>query len=84
MAIVDNYSKEEFEQIAKESKTVPDFLKKLGYKSDSTKTRTTVFKKIEEYNLDISHLKQRPKTIKRNEENIFVENSTASQSVLRK
>ena len=46
MAIVDNYSKEEFEQIAKESKTIPDFLKKLGYKSDSTKTRATVLKKL--------------------------------------
>ena len=50
MAIVDNYSKEEFEQIAKESKTIPDFLKNLGYKSDSTKTRNVLMRKIEEYN----------------------------------
>lgn len=83
MAIVDNYSKEEFEQIAKESKTIPDFLKNLGYKSDSTKTRNVLMRKIEEYNLDISHLKQKPKSIKRTEENIFIEDSTASQHTLR-
>ena len=83
MAIVDNYSKEEFEQIAKESKTIPEFLKNLGYKSDSTKTRNVLMRKIEEYNLDISHLKQRPEFIKRTEQNIFIENSTASQHTLR-
>ena len=83
MAIVDNYSKEEFEKIAKESKTIPDFLKNLGYKSDSTKTRDVLMRKINEYNLDISHLKQRPELIKRSEENIFIENSTASQNTLR-
>lgn len=84
MAIVDNYSKEEFEQIAKESKTIPDFLKNLGYKSDSTKTRDVLMRKIKEYNLDISHLKQRPEVIKRTEENIFIENSIASQHTLRR
>ena len=83
MAIVDNYSKEEFEKIAKESKTIPDFLKNLGYKSDSTKTRDVLMRKVNEYNLDISHLKQRPESIKRSEENIFIENSTASQHTLR-
>lgn len=84
MAIVDNYSKEEFEKIAKESKTIPDFLKKLGYKSDSTKTRDVLMRKVNEYNLDISHLKQKSKLIKRTEENVFVENSTANQSTLRR
>ena len=83
MAIVDNYSKEDFEKIAKESKTIPEFLKNLGYRSDSTKTRNVLMRKIEEYNLDISHLKQRPESIKRTEQNIFIENSTASQHTLR-
>lgn len=83
MAIVDNYSKEEFEQIAKNSKTIPDFLKNLGYKSDSTKTRDVLMRKIKEYNLDISHLRQRSENVKRTEENIFIENSTASQHTLR-
>ena len=83
MAIVDNYSKEKFEQIAKESKTIPEFLKNLGYKSDSTKTRNVLMRKIEEYNLDISHLKQRPEFIRRTEQDIFIENSIASQHTLR-
>lgn len=84
MAIVDNYSKEEFERIAKESNTIPEFLKNLGYKSDSSKTRNVLMRKIKEYNLDISHLKQRPETIKRSKENIFIENSNANQTVLRR
>lgn len=84
MAIIDNYSKEEIEQIIKNSTTIPDFLKKIGYKSDATKTREVVMKRIKKYNLDISCLKQRPKCIQRNEENIFVKDSTASQNTLRK
>lgn len=84
MAIVDNYSKEDFNQIAKNSKNFADFQKKLGYKADSSKTREVVKRKINEYNTDISHFVTYNTGIKRTEENIFIENSTASQATLRR
>lgn len=83
MAILDNYSKKEFNDLASQSKSVPDFLQKLGYVSDSTNTRKVVLKKISEYQTDISHFTQKQNEI-RTEENVFCENSTASQSVLRR
>ena len=83
MAIVDNYSKDEFNQIAKNSKNFSEFQKKLGYKADSSKTREVVKRKISEYNTDISHFITYNKT-KRTEENVFTENSTVAQATLRR
>lgn len=83
MSILSNYSKEEFEQIAKKSINFADFSRKLGYTTDSSKTRELIKKKIEEYNVDISHFNVRESS-KRTVENIFIKNSTADQSTLRR
>ena len=42
MALVDTYSKNELEQIISNSNNFSEVCKKLGYKSDSTKTREVI------------------------------------------
>ena len=82
MALVDEYSKEELEQIVKNANSLKEVIDKLGYKTHSGSNNETVKTKLKEYNIDFSHFKT-PVRIKRNEENVFIENSTASQKTLR-
>lgn len=83
MAIIDNYSKEELEQIVKQSNSIKQVLNKLGYSTVGGNNHKTVKDRIEKYNIDISHFSY-VKGIERNEKNIFIENSTASQATLRR
>lgn len=82
MAIIDSYSKEELEKIVKESNSIKDVGRKLGY-SEGGNNSKTIKKKLEYYNISTEHFTFLSPT-KRNEENIFIENSTASQAVLRR
>ena len=85
MSLLNKYTKEEFENIVKISNSWRDLTQKLGYNSHSGDLKLQIQKKVEEYNLDVSHFKTVAKNaIKRNEENIFIENSTANQSTVRK
>lgn len=61
-----------------------DVLRKLGYSTTSGSNSSTVKKRIQEYNIDISHFRSCTDAIKRTDENTFIENSTAGQSVLRR
>lgn len=82
-ALIDNYSKEELEQIVRQSFSMKEVIDKLGYSTHSGSNNNTVKDRIEKYQIDISHFNyQTPQ--KRNENNIFIENSTASQATLRK
>ena len=82
-ALIDNYSKEELEQIVQQSFSIKEVIDKLGYSTHSGSNNNTVKNRIEKYQIDISHFNyQTPQ--KRNENNIFIENSTASQATLRK
>ena len=83
MAIIDNYSKEELENIIKNSFSYKEVLDKLGYSTHSGSNNEILKRKIDEYNIDISHFKLLS-PIKRNEENIFIKDSTASQATLRR
>ena len=83
MALVDKYSKEELEQIILQSNNFADLCRKLGYKSDSTKTREVIQKRIDNFNISIEHFTQ-PLKKERSEENIFIENSDVCQSTLRR
>ena len=83
MALVDKYSKEELEQIILQSNNFADLCRKLGYKSDSTKTREVIQKRIDNFNISIEHFTQSLKK-ERSEENIFIENSDVCQSTLRR
>ena len=84
MALIDEYSKEELQQISQQSKSFSDFVHKIGYNSNATKTRETIRKRIEEYGIDISHFSSCSNGIKRTPEDIFIEDSTVHQSTLRR
>lgn len=82
-ALIDDYSKEELEQIVQQSLSMKEVIDKLGYSTHSGSNNNTVKNRIEKYQIDISHFNyQSPQ--KRNEENVFVENSTANQTTLRR
>ena len=85
MTLINSYTNEEFENIAKQSNSWKDFSRNLGYNSNSGDLKRQLQKRVEDLNIDVSHFKTvSPKAIERNEENIFIENSTADQSVLRR
>lgn len=82
MAIVDNFSKEQLQQLILESHSYKELLRKLGYASGGGHSYQTVQKRVEAYGLDTTHFQEKH-SIKRTEENVFCENSTATQKVLR-
>lgn len=84
MAIVDNYTEQELRQIVAQSTSMNDLSRRLGYSATTGNTNQTIKKRLDKYQIDISHFNCfiKPKE-DRTEENIFVENSTASQKVLR-
>lgn len=83
MAIIDKYSKQELEQIVKQSSSYKEVIEKLGYQSRSGSNQNTVKNRLEKYNIDVSHFTFK-NGIKRTEENVFCKNSTASQQTLRR
>lgn len=83
MAIIDNFSEEELRQIVLNSTSMKQVIDKLGYSTHSGSNNNTVKARLKKYNIDISHFTT-IKGIERNEENVFIENSTASQATLRK
>lgn len=83
MALVDQYSKEELSQIVDQSTSLKEVIFKLGYSTVSGNCNT-VKNRIEEYEIDCSHFSLSTSPIKRNEQNIFIESSTASQHTLRR
>ena len=83
MAIIDNFSKEELQQIVESSSSMKEVIDKLGYATHSGSNNNTVKSRLEKYNIDISHFAIK-KGIERNEGNIFIKDSTASQATLRR
>ena len=84
-ALIDTYTDEEFTNIVKTSDNMTEVAKKLGYAAHSGSNAIRIRKRIDDLELSTDHFSlgnKRP--IKRNEENIFVENSTAGQTVLRR
>ena len=81
MGYFEEYQKEEIEQIVKLSTSYKDFARKIGYShSPSGDTIKTLQQKLKDY--DTSHFGVKVSTV-RTKENVFVENSTASQKILR-
>lgn len=82
-ALYMKYSDESFIEIWNSSSSMADFIRKLGYNSISGDSSMAVRKRARFLNLSEEHfIKKSP--IKRNVENIFIKNSTANQSTLRK
>ena len=83
-SLLNSYSIEELQEIASLSNSWRDFTRKLGYNCNSGDLKAQIQKKVEENNIDVSHFKTvNTNAVERNIENIFIENSTASQKTLR-
>jgi len=83
-ARIDTFSDEEFSKIVAESSNMTEISLKLGYAAKSGSNYQRIRQRIDELKLSTDHFSignKRP--IKRNEENIFIENSTADQKTLR-
>lgn len=83
MALIDKFSKEELQAIVAESTNLKEVIVKLGY-TPCGNNHITVKDRLQKYNIDTSHFTSATSLTKRNEENIFIINSTASQAVLRR
>lgn len=84
MAFIDQYSKEELQKIVKNSFSLKEVARKLGYSTDSGSNNKTIKSRLEKYNIDYSHFTSNTNLVQRNEQNVFCENSTASQQTLRR
>lgn len=82
-ALIDKYSKEELEIIVKSSNSIRDVIRKLGYSTTGGSNSDTIKNRIKKYNIDTSHFGP-INGIERNEKNIFIENSTATQATVRR
>lgn len=83
MKLMDTYSDNEFINIIKQSKNYRECLLKLGYKSSSGSSVQLLKQKIQQLGIDTSHFTTKT-PIKRTEDNVFCENSTANQATLRR
>ena len=82
MGYFEKYNQEEIQQIVQISTSFKDFARKIGYTNNpSGATIKSLKEKLQSY--DTSHF-QKQDQIERNVENIFTENSTASQNTLRR
>ena len=82
-ALIDQYTKEELELLVSQSTSMKEVIAKIEYTTQSGRNNNTVKMRLEKFNIDTSHFAHQS-PIKRNEENIFIEDSTASQATLRK
>ena len=82
-SIVEKYSKEELNLIVSESFSKAELMRKLGYKSSYGRPWEVVKIRLNQLNICFTHFTDKT-TEKRDSENIFIENSTACQSVLRR
>lgn len=84
ISLVRQYSKEELEKMVKESCSMRELQRKIGYKSIGANFET-VQKVLDEYGISTAHFTGVAKgMIKRTPENVFIKNSTANQAVLRR
>ena len=82
--LMDSYTNEEFAAIVAESFSYADCLRRLGYGSNSGDATNSLKAKINQLNISTAHFNYNTNSIKRTEENVFCENSTADQKTLRK
>lgn len=84
MAIIDNFSKEELEEIVQQCCSYRELSRQLGYSSIGNNEKT-IKSRLDKYNISTEHFTGKAKgATKRTEENVFCLNSTANQAVLRK
>ena len=84
IALIDRYSNEEFKQIVTQSTSLKEVAQKLGYSAFSGDLSSRIKQKIETLQISIIHFNSTVNPIKRSEENIFIQNSSADQKTLRR
>lgn len=83
-ALVDNFNKEELEEIVKSSNTLKEVMFKIGYKCVNGRAGDIVKKRLNKYQIDYSHFSLCTEYREvRTFENSFCKNSTASQKYIR-
>ena len=82
MGFLDKYSRAEIEKFVKESENYIDVLIKMGRSTNSGSNRMLITQYIKDNHIDVSHFNSDFQ--KRTPKDIFIENSTASQSTLRR
>lgn len=82
ISLIDNYSKEELEEIVANSFTYVDVLSKLGYSTGHGRNYKTLKQRLEYYNISTEHFCRKSRN-KWADEDIFCENSKVSQRKLR-
>ena len=82
-ALVDEFSKEDLEYFVSKCNSYRQLSDALGYGTRGGLTYKTIKSRVEKYNISTAHFGSRDGYIKRNVENIFIKNSTATQKVLR-
>ena len=83
MAKIDNFTKEDIEKIVKESGSYKEVLRKLGYTA-SGNNHLTLKNRLDRYGIGTEHFYTGNKPTFRTHQNVFCENSTASQATLRR
>lgn len=84
MSYLDNFTPEEVREMANSSISMRELARKLGYQSIGNNTQT-IKTYLSKNNIDISHFTGVARGLtKRDENNVFVENSTATQATLRR
>lgn len=82
MSFLDKYSESEIVNFIAESSNFAEVLNKMGQSSNSGSNRLLISHYTKEHNIDISHFQCSSKL--RTPKDIFIENSTAAQSTLRR
>ena len=83
MALIDNFSEKELREIVENSTSFKEVIDKIGYTTHSGNNNKTVKSRLDKYKIDYSHFSTMNNT-QRTEDNVFIENSTASQAVVRR
>lgn len=81
-SIIDTYTESQLRQIVASSNSMKEVLLKLGYSATGGNNHVTVRKRLELYDISTDHFFYQAPVI-RTMENVFCNESTATQKVLR-
>lgn len=84
MTILESYTNEQLTKIAEQSTSLNNFLINLGYTSSGGSTLYMARKKLRQLGIDYQSIFHIRRVTPRNESNVFVKDSTASQNCLRR
>lgn len=84
-SIIGKYSPEEVQIISQSCTSMKQLAQKLGYSLNGGTAGKTIQKYCDYYNISLQHFTHLPQDqIKRNPDNVFIKNSTANQTTLRR